>query len=423
MVFDYTDEQLNSLNHGQHVYSVNPEFAQRKENRKDIVIAKSDNELQKGETNTLTTPDGQQFQVVATRSDPETGFDGLAVAPIVNGQPDYSSVAVVAAGTDPNSPVNQVGPISRDVVSAIEARQSGLSPQYMVAEQFVKEVKDDPKYEVTQLSGYSQGAYMLKVGAKYHIPTTTFNAWFKYGALTDAELDFMEKNPAMFIDYRLKNDDVVQYNDFNHPEWLINRIYNPNLRTIYWLEGTSHKITDWKFDSKTGLVIDPQTGKVLRTQAHTSYIDSVRAMSHYKSLKTRWANNGFSSSEQIYLDAAQGQILSSSMATAANTASADLGRLVEESNTAIEELWGKIDFTNYSALSYDEVEAIFASQGVTRERYVDDFVTETSQNLHKMQDIAVSFQSLDNQIQAAIEKILATDTQLAREFQEWKAEM
>ena len=37
MVFTYTDKQLNELNQGPNVYSVNAEFAQRKENRKNIV--------------------------------------------------------------------------------------------------------------------------------------------------------------------------------------------------------------------------------------------------------------------------------------------------------------------------------------------------------------------------------------------------
>ena len=100
----YTDKQLNELNQGPNVYSVNTEFAQRKENRTNIVTAKSDNELKKGETNTITTSDGQEFRVVATKSDIETGFDGLAVAPIVNGKPDYKNVAVIAAGTDLGNP-------------------------------------------------------------------------------------------------------------------------------------------------------------------------------------------------------------------------------------------------------------------------------------------------------------------------------
>ena len=104
MVFIYTDKQLNELNQGPNVFSVNPEFAQRKENRTNIVTAKSDDELKKGETNTITTSDGQEYRVVATKSHKGTGFDGLAVAPIVNGEPDYKNVAVIAAGTDQESP-------------------------------------------------------------------------------------------------------------------------------------------------------------------------------------------------------------------------------------------------------------------------------------------------------------------------------
>ena len=99
----YTDKQLNKLNQGPNVYSVNTQFVQRKENRTNIVTAKSDNELKKGETNTIIS-DGQEFRVVATKSDIETGFDGLVVAPIVNGKLDYKSIGVIATGTNPGSP-------------------------------------------------------------------------------------------------------------------------------------------------------------------------------------------------------------------------------------------------------------------------------------------------------------------------------
>ena len=101
MNFHYTDEQLNNLNQDYAVYSVNEEFSSRKKTKQ--VVEKS-NIDPKNETNTITTLDGQEFRVVATKSDTETGFDGLAVAPIVNGKPDYKNVAVIAAGTDPESP-------------------------------------------------------------------------------------------------------------------------------------------------------------------------------------------------------------------------------------------------------------------------------------------------------------------------------
>ncbi len=416
MTFNYTDKQLNSLNKDTAVYSVNSEFARRK--NKKLVVGKQDSELASYETNTITTPDGQEFRVIATKSDPETGFDGMAVAPIINGKPDYKSVAVVAAGTDPNSPVNKFGPLSRDVFTAL----SPLSPQYEVADKFVKEIMDNPKYEVSQLTGYSQGSYMLKIGAKYHIPTTTFNTWFLYSHFSEAEKEYIQNNPAMFADYRKRHDNVVVYNDGNIPE-LLN--FKSDLTRIYWVDykGDSHNIYDWVFDPVTGQVIDGKGGKPLTSGVFRAYANSLRGMSHYRELKGKWASNRISSSEEIYLDAAQGQILSSSMAAAARTGADEVATLAKVAKEEIEALWSKIDFGSYTALSADEVEAIFASQGVTRAQYVDAFEAEINHTDAQMSDSATAFERLDSQLQAAIDQVLTTDAQLAKEFQQWKAEM
>ena len=418
MTFNYTDNQLNNLNQDFAVYSVNKEFSDR--NKKKFVTAIPKNE---NETNTITTSDGQEFRVVATKSDTETGFDGLAVAPIVNGKPDYKNVAVIAAGTDPDSPVNKTMFSSRDVNSAVIARQTYLSPQYKVADQFVKEIMDDPRYEVSQLSGYSQGAYMLKVGAKYHIPTTTFNAWFKYGALSLKEKAFIESNPSMFIDYRKKNDDVVVWNDFNHPEWYNTTTTNSMPSMIHWLDGSSHKIGDWEFDPVTGQLVDGKGGKPLISGVYRAYANSLRGMAHYKDLKSKWSSGGISSSEEIYLDAAQGSILSSSMAAAARTGADEVSALAKKANQELQEIWSKIDFTSYSALAPYEVEALFASQGITQAQFIDTFQTETNQTATKMNASAQAFENMDKQLQEVIEKTVATDTQFAKEFRQWKAEM
>ena len=423
MNFHYTDEQLNNLNQDYAVYSVNEEFSSRKKTKQ--VVEKS-NIDPKNETNTITTSDGQEFRVVATKSDTETGFDGLAVAPIVNGKADYKNVAVIAAGTDPDSPGNKTMFSSRDVNSAIIARQTYLSPQYKVADQFVKEIMDDPRYEVSQLSGYSQGAYMLKVGAKYHIPTTTFNAWFKYGALTLEEKAFIENNPSMFIDYRRKNDDVVIGNDFNHPEWYNSPIdiTNSMPSTIHWIDGSSHKIEDWEFDPVTGQLVDGKGGKPLISGVYRAYANSrLRGMAHYKDLKSKWLSGGISSSEEIYLDAAQGSILSSSMATAARTGADEVSALAKKANQELQEIWSKIDFTSYTALAPYEVEALFASQGITQAQFIDTFQAETKQTVTKMDDSAQAFENLDQQLQEVIEKTVATDKQLAKEFRQWKEKM
>ena len=414
MVFNYTDNQLNNLNQDFAVYSVNKEFSER--NKKKFV---TDNPNNKNETNTITTSDGQEFRVVATKSDIETGFDGLAVAPIVNGEPDYKSIAVIAAGTDPGSPTKI------DISSALVERDISLSPQYLVADRFVKEIIDDPRYEVSQLSGYSQGSYMLKVGAKYHIPTTTFNAWFTYLSLSNEEKAFIDKNPAMFIDYRRKHDDVVRWNDSNHPERYTSPIdiTNSMPNTIHWLDGTSHKIGDWEFDPVTGQGVDGKGGKPLISGVYRAYANSLRGMAHYKDLKSKWSSGGISSSEEIYLDAAQGSILSSSMATAARTGADEVSALAKKANQELQEIWSKIHFTSYTALAPYEVDAIFASQGITQAQFIDTFQAETNPTATKMNASAQAFENMDKQLQEVIEKTVATDKQLAKEFRQWKEKM
>ena len=248
MTYTYTDEQLNGLNQEEAVYSVDPNLAQSKEH--DIITDKSDDQIKAGETNIYRTSDGQRFKILSVKNDPATGFQGMAVAPIVNGQVDTNSVAVVAAGTTPTD-VNDL----KGAITSINPELS--SPQLAVADEFLQEVRKN--YHVTQLTGYSQGAYMIKLGAKYHIPTTVFNGWVSYDTLSEDEKKYLKRNTHLFKNYRHAQDDVVQYQDGNL-EGVQGR---DGFGTIYWVFGSSHKIFDWQFNEQ-GQVID-EHGRVVIT--------------------------------------------------------------------------------------------------------------------------------------------------------------
>ena len=79
MVFNYTDKQLNELNHGKNVYSVNDEYANRDENQTYTIVNKEDDNLLENEKNMITTSDGQEFRVVATKFHRVSGFDAVSV--------------------------------------------------------------------------------------------------------------------------------------------------------------------------------------------------------------------------------------------------------------------------------------------------------------------------------------------------------
>ncbi|MBF0778254.1 hypothetical protein [Streptococcus cuniculi] len=420
MTFQYTDEQLNILNQGQNVYSVNKNYVKRYHDRVNppqLVVAKDTQDLLPNETNTISLKSGQQFKVVKTCSDPRTGFDGMAVAPIVDGEPDYSSVAVVAAATDIMT-IDAVTAVFSDIDPN---RNNGyyLSPQYQVADAFVQEVLDDERVkQVTQLSGYSQSAYVLKVGDKYGIPTTTFNAWFHYGSLSDEEKEFIKSHPGLFIDYRKKMDSVVWTNDGNNPKL---GGYDESLGTIYWTAGTSHDIEDWKFDKKTGRVVDAKTGKPIMSGPATVFAQSARQMEQFNSLKSKWqkTGGGLSSEETIFLDAGQGAILGSSMAEAAKLGLDDMTSLKKQADSEAEALWSRVDFSMYSHLSPWEVQDIFASHGVTYETIVSNFHEYTQTKVEAMENLSTTFDTLKTKLDSAIEEKLALDNQLAGEFKTW----
>lgn len=103
----------------------------------------------------------QQYVVVATTGKDST-TQGISVAPVVDGKPDYSQTAVVVAGTQ--TPFEGVGYdsfFSGDMPNSIgNAGKSynGITPQTKDIEKLYKDTeKNLPKGgEITNMSGHSQ---------------------------------------------------------------------------------------------------------------------------------------------------------------------------------------------------------------------------------------------------------------------------
>ncbi|HEM6266913.1 TPA: hypothetical protein U2C71_002192 [Streptococcus suis] len=429
MTFEYTDEQLNKLNWDKNVYSVNKDFSNR--NKTKQIVKEPKNSNQKN----IIEISSQQFQVVDTKVDSKTGFDGMAVAPIVNGKPDNNSVAVIVAGSDPNAKdigisrihVDPIGNLkdseyktSRDLITAgIATFSKSGSPQYSVLDGWIDELQNKEDYNIIKLSGYSQGSYVIKAGAKYGIPTTTFNAWFRYSSLTVEEQEFIRTHPELFIDYRRRKDSVVAWNDSNDP-YITG--YDDSFGTIRWLDGDDHDIKAWEddLDSNTGRVIDPKTGRPLVETTISALQSHFWAMQSFKGLQSKWSTNNFSfGGEEQFLEVAQSYVIGKSMAGAAKAGLDELTSLKTKADAEVGTIWSKVDFSIYSELSTWEVRDIFASHGVTHQEIVSDFHDYTQKKVKKMEKLSTTFDTLKTKLDEAVESKKALDGELAGEFSAW----
>lgn len=400
-----TEKELRDLN--DKVYQVDPDYKDKKIKYTD----KPNNELTKNERNELTAGN-QEFKVLSVKNG-DYGFQGMAVAPIVNGTPDISQVTVVAAGTYPDD--------GRDFKAALKGMSPNGSPQDDVALKYVGDlISDHPDWKINQLSGYSQSAYMLKVGAHFKIPTTVFSGWFQYRSLTPAEEKFMKENPHLFLNYRQKNDDVTLWNDFN------TRFGNSDdFGTIVWIDGNSHKLNSWTFDKKTGqLKISDSLGNSEGAMIQASHFlmrGFLTQLTMLDQLKTKLtaSGGGLSKNEKIYLDDQQALLAVNTGRTAYQNAMANAIKVYQQAITDAEDIWQETlreARSQIEVLSDNEMKDSLSAIGATEQRIVGEPTEFFQQKINKARTIDEKFESLSKEIKSKINEMVQTDQQLAQQL-------
>ena len=395
-----TDRSLRDLN--SQVYNVD-----RKYDTTKIIVDKKDSRLERNELNEITAG-GVDYKVISTENG-RWGFQGMAVAPIINGKPDYNQVTVVAAGTDPNDKL--------DVLEALDGATNIGSLQEPVAEKFVEKITSEhPDWKITQLTGYSQSAYMLKVGAKYQIPTVTFNGWFQYGTLTSEEKNFMKNNPNFFTNYRKKEDAVTWWNDFNSSSF-----NSDDFGTVVWLAGKSHHLADWQFD-KTGMIIlpdNPETQSAIKAQKERLLqVQLAKRMSRLTVIKRQLtaSGGGLSTNEKLYLDSEAARIIVQKLSSDFKIATEKLIAIYQKAIIEAQELWQNTLYESRSMgplLPEWEVRETLQMVGFTEQTIITNPCHIYQDKLTKIMTVASDFDRLTTEITAKISEIVQRDSELA----------
>ncbi|KIS17080.1 hypothetical protein [Streptococcus equi] len=367
----------------------------------------------------------------------DNGMQAMAVAPIVKGDVDTSQVVIAYSGTNAADSRD----IDTDWQLLIRGNQDDLvsgnldggnfviaENQLRSAQKFYQQVKRKYPHSALTTTGHSLGAYLaLIVAAEHKIPATTFNGPDPVRGMSAEAITWVKANSNMYNNFRINFDGIGNFGAyFGTDDLAISRNVDAMLLSanpLYY-----HDLEAYRFNQK-GQIVD-RDGKLIGTQylvsrAYLNVLASKKSMSSYHKLKKHWQSTGkgLSSSEELFLDAAQGMILGSSMAKAAREGADEALDHKTVADAKLMEVWSAINFNAFHELPYYEVQALFASYGITYDRFVRDFQDYTQSKVSKMSALATDFENLNRDIQTVIDSKLETDQQLAGEFRAWQTEL
>lgn len=358
----------------------------------------------------IKLPSGALVEIVALSDDSHTGFQGLAVAPIINGVTDYNQITIVAAGTDPSV-------ISTDLVSApFNGRQPNKGGgQIAVAKSFVQQVNSVDGQTVTQLTGYSQSAYMLEVGGSLEIPTTVFNGWFVYFTLSGPAKAYIESNPNLFMNYRHTDDKVTWVNDFN------SKLTGDDFGTIIWIEGSSHSLSGWMFDENGNLISGDDVDEMRKLREKQIMNQTTIALYSLTQLRNKLSSSGggLSESEKIYLDRTGALLTVDTASKIINDGLSFVILMFQDSIDESIEIWTQgLQHARSigTLLTEGEIIDALARAGATKVSIITEQISHYEDKINKANRIRDNFENLIKEIKVGIELLVQSDQDLANQL-------
>lgn len=206
----------------------------------------------KPETKVEVESGGQEYEII-TSIDSVT--EAVAVAPVVNGQTDYSNTIVLTAGTqDKLLPgINPIVESFKTVLSLYGAGHAAywgeMSPQYKEMDEFYSETQNrlkDRGVEGGQIhysSAHSQaGVPSAKLSVKYNVKEiVNFYDWgaqnaVNKGAITSSEINYLNKHAVIYSDsgkamtFMDGNGGAIPYGQLRVFEGVSHNIQTPKLK-------------------------------------------------------------------------------------------------------------------------------------------------------------------------------------------------
>lgn len=195
-----------------------------------------------GAARTSDDVDPFSYMVVDVALDASTGFQGMVVVPVdAAGNPDWSAVTTVFAGTNSDDPADLVA----DGASYGAGYREGQPEQAIALGEKAREASLAHGGDGNVLfTGHSLGGGLAEYGAiRLGTSSRTFCAADPGILLNAAERAWAQRHKDMLIDYRVLSDDVTGLTNL-----LTTGSFN-SVGTTVWVDGVGHALDKIKFDS------------------------------------------------------------------------------------------------------------------------------------------------------------------------------
>lgn len=388
-------------------------------------------------------------------SDKDNQLNAMAIAPIVDGKPDYNNVAIVYAGTNTPFETGKNG-----WWTAAGTIKGDLSGEYKLAEDFLKETKDKiapNNGTITDVAGFSQsGGYMMKMAAEHGsvdgFKSTSFDDFGKdqFDTLNEKEQEWLNNNPSLLLRYQ--NDswagNSFRDNEYGNVQGIIgigvhntlskyfdgdvlnldrlakDGIFAPNMTKQQVEEAAKNwakKNGDWNPFTNDDSEANARVKKYLKmygTYATKDFGVQMNKLNRVKAVLFA-SGGGLSANEQIYLDSEEALIIVGKAKTDFETATQAIVKIYQDAINEVQDLWqeGLSEARGKGSMLEEwEIKDALSVLGFTESNIVTTPCEKYQEKLTKITQMTDKFNSLVTEIKGKIAEVLQTDTDLAQQI-------
>lgn len=370
----------------------------------------------------LTDKNNENFKVISVSDDKNTGFQGMAVAPITHGKPDYHNIQIAVAGTN----FSDVKDVYTDATQIPEAQavlnnfSSGTvdnhfnRSQFSSAERFYLKTVNKLEHkgfsasDIKHGTGHSLGgALMFYLAAKHHFPMTTFSSADPRSNLSLKEFGYIKNHPDMFKDYYHNSDFISNWQNLTHlgKAFPVSEFKSKNGQGLMSIIN-GHFLDSYHFDN----------GQVDANPIKSFEVALSSIQGEYNRLK---GSGALTDADEIMLDAAAASALANSIRDEAETCLNDIIKDLKEASQKLEVYYKKMRKINYDMtpnLTMNEVDRELEKVGATFHNMVGRYKKEYEASIHRAERLKRSFNEWHNQTIQGIDKKISDDQELAKEF-------